>query len=86
MKSYSVAIIAIYFLCLLDSTSSTGNFCGTSWMDAVGKCSRPCPTGAPTQCGGGETCFANTPVSFYMFYYRIAFAMQKCSQDMHTFL
>lgn len=63
IKSYSAVVIAIYFLCLLDSTSSTGNFCGTSWMDAVGKCSRPCPTGAPTQCGGGETCFANTPVS-----------------------
>jgi len=40
-----------------------GNFCGTSWVDAVTTCQRPCPSGAPSDCGGGETCFANTPVS-----------------------
>ena len=43
--------------------SAQGNFCGTSWVDAVTTCQRPCPSGAPSDCGGGETCFANTPVS-----------------------
>jgi len=46
---------------LSDAQSPNGNFCGESWVDAVAWCRRPCPTGAPTQCGDGETCFADTP-------------------------
>jgi hypothetical protein len=41
----------------------TTSYCGTTWVDAVSLCMTPCPTGAPTECDLGQTCFANTPVS-----------------------
>jgi hypothetical protein len=42
----------------------TTSYCGTTWVDAVSLCMTPCPTGAPTECALGQTCFANTPVSY----------------------
>lgn len=45
------------------TAQSGGNYCGTGWMDAVSRCAKPCPSGAPTDCMTGETCFAGTPVS-----------------------
>jgi hypothetical protein len=35
-------------------------------MDAVSRCAMSCPTGAPSECIGGETCFAGTPVSSFV--------------------
>ncbi len=42
--------------------AGSGNYCGASWVDAVSSCLTPCPTGMPTDCAIGETCFADTPV------------------------
>ena len=42
---------------------SDGYYCGATWVDAVSSCITPCPTGSPSDCAIGETCFAGTPVS-----------------------
>lgn len=37
------------------------NFCGKDWNDAMTKCSKACPGGQDSECGGGDQkCFANT--------------------------
>lgn len=56
---------AITFVLLSSSVTSqsNGNYCGTSWVDAVSRCAKNCPSGAPSECFNGETCFAGTPVS-----------------------
>ena len=44
-------------------SASDGYYCGATWVDAVSSCLTPCPTGSPSDCAIGETCFAGTPVS-----------------------
>jgi hypothetical protein len=41
---------------------SASNYCGTSWALAQ-TCTRPCPSGAPSQCFNGETCYSGTSCS-----------------------
>jgi len=63
-KLYHTAIAVIAAaasLAVLPSTSASENFCGSTWVDAVSSCARDCPTGAPSDCSAGETCFAGTP-------------------------
>ena len=36
-------------------------FCGTDWHHASGSCHRHCPGGLSTECGDGESCYADTP-------------------------
>lgn len=47
-------------------------FCGTSWLDASDKCTKPCPSGDASDCDEGEGCFAFTSCekteSFYCGY------------------
>jgi len=56
-------LVAVVLLVVVSRAAvvRAGNFCGTTWVDAVSSCARACPTGAPTGCGPGETCFANAP-------------------------
>lgn len=35
------------------------NYCGTTYAAAAASCSRPCPIGVDSECGSGETCFAD---------------------------
>ena len=35
-------------------------FCGTDWMDASGRCERPCPSGTSEGCADGEACMQYT--------------------------
>jgi hypothetical protein len=60
----SLAVTAVLLLVASSTvrSQSNGNYCGSTWIDAVSRCAKPCPTGAPTECFGGETCFAGTPV------------------------
>lgn len=65
--AYTAAAVAVASLSFISSSvyaQSAGNYCGSSWLDAVSKCQQPCPSGAPSECAAGETCFAGTPVSF----------------------
>jgi len=59
----SVVVIATATAAFASVVQAQTNYCGTTWVDAVSLCINPCPTGAPTECAMGETCFANTPVS-----------------------
>ena len=55
------------FLLLLSAVVSAaieGAFCGQTWSLAISTCNRPCPSGAPSECFEGETCYAGTPCSF----------------------
>ena len=36
-------------------------FCGTDWHHASGSCHRHCPGGLSSECGDGESCYADTP-------------------------
>ena len=38
-------------------------FCGRDWHHAANSCHRHCPGGSSSDCGEGESCFADTPVS-----------------------
>ena len=62
-KMKSVVVIATTTAAFASVVQAQTNYCGTTWVDAVSLCINPCPTGAPTECALGETCFANTPVS-----------------------
>mmetsp|Transcript_18470 Transcript_18470/g.38287 ORF Transcript_18470/g.38287 Transcript_18470/m.38287 type:complete len:838 (+) Transcript_18470:89-2602(+) len=62
--AYTAAAVAVASLSFISNSvyaQSAGNYCGSSWLDAVSKCQQPCPTGAPSECAPGETCFAGTP-------------------------
>ena len=68
MKYNAVVIAAATTIVVLVQAQAQGlvettSYCGTTWVDAVSLCMTPCPTGAPTECALGQTCFANTPVS-----------------------
>lgn len=67
-KKAAAVTIALFFMASSASSQpANGNYCGSSWMDAVSRCAKSCPSGAPTECIGGETCFAGTPVSLCFF-------------------
>lgn len=40
-------------------------FCGTDWHHAANSCHKHCPGGVSSECGDGETCYADTPVSIF---------------------
>ncbi|KAL3768546.1 hypothetical protein ACHAWO_011501 [Cyclotella atomus] len=62
MKRVAVSIAALLLAASsVGSQPANGNYCGSTWMDAVSRCAMSCPTGAPSECIGGETCFAGTP-------------------------
>jgi hypothetical protein len=64
IKLNTMVIFALKILLMIPSSvRSQGNYCGTTWMDAVSRCAKSCPSGAPSDCFNGETCFAGTPVS-----------------------
>lgn len=42
-------------------------FCGKDWHHAANSCHRHCPGGSSSDCGEGESCFADTPVSDAVF-------------------
>jgi hypothetical protein len=66
MKSNAVVIAAATIVGVVQAQAQGlggTSYCGTTWVDAVSLCMTPCPTGAPTECDMGQTCFANTPVS-----------------------
>lgn len=68
-KKAAAVTIALFFMASSASSQpANGNYCGSSWMDAVSRCAKSCPSGAPTECIGGETCFAGTPVSVFSKY------------------
>ena len=70
---------------LATPAKANGNFCGTTWNDAVSRCARDCPSGAPSQCASGETCFAGTPVSYNflcsLFFFRITRGLNLYFRD-----
>ena len=37
--------------------ASSGNYCGSDWMDAKENCNFPCPSGSDSDCGPGMKCF-----------------------------
>ena len=37
--------------------ASSGNYCGSNWMDAKENCNFPCPSGSDSDCGPGMKCF-----------------------------
>eukprot|EP00804_Cyclotella_cryptica_P010623 CCRYP_005442-RB/>CCRYP_005442-RB protein AED:0.09 eAED:0.09 QI:133/0.93/0.88/1/0.87/0.82/17/1617/824 len=55
------SVITLVLMSSSVTSQSNGNYCGTSWIDAVSRCAKNCPSGAPSECFNGETCFAGTP-------------------------
>lgn len=41
------------------SSSTTGNYCGTTWEDAGNRCETTCPGGVDSECPSGQSCFAD---------------------------
>ena len=53
-------------------------FCGKDWHHASESCHKHCGSGTSSDCGEGETCYADTPVSCYVC---IAYNVCLCSTD-----
>ena len=45
-------------------------FCGKHWHHASESCHKHCGSGTSSDCGDGETCYADTPVSMCVLYVR----------------
>ncbi|KAL9184470.1 hypothetical protein ACHAXT_002556 [Thalassiosira profunda] len=41
-------------------------FCGKDWHHAAASCHKHCPGGLSTECGEGETCYADTPCDVHI--------------------
>jgi len=46
-----------------DTSSVNTKYCGSSWSNAVSKCSTPCPSGQNSECPMGEICFGGVSCS-----------------------